>query len=177
MRILGIDPGTTGALALLEAGRFVDVADMPVIVRSSRGKKQQVNAAEFAALVRAWVPDAAVVELVQAMPRVGSKAGMGAASAFNFGESAGVVRGVLSALMLETHYVTPQSWKKRAGLKGSDKEASRLKAVQLWPEAPLGRKKDQGRAEALLIARYGVAEFDADERKANPFRLTSVAAP
>lgn len=152
MRLLGVDPGVSGALALLEDGRFVAAADMPTIARSKTGKKQQVNGAEVARLLREWSPDAAVVELVNAMPAKGR--GMGAASAFNFGESAGVIRGVLAALAIETHYVTPQVWKKLAGLSGSDKEASRMRAVTLWPDAPLGRKKDAGRAEALLIARF-----------------------
>src|SRR5690606_7067812 len=117
MRVLAIDPGIAGALGILDAGRFVDVVDMPVMQRGRTSKKQQVNAAELARIVRVWAPDAAVVELVNAMPSIGGKRGMGAASAFNFGESVGVVRGVLAALGIETHYVTPQAWKTRAGLK------------------------------------------------------------
>jgi len=173
MRIAAIDPGITGALALLEDGVYRAVVDMPTMARSKTGKKQQVNAAHVATVLQGWSPDAVVIEFVQAMPRVGSKAGMGAASAFNFGESAGVVRGVVATLGLEAHFVTPQSWKKRAGLVGADKEASRAKAQLLWPDAPLARKKDQGRAEALLIARYGVAEFDVREAKRDPFRLVA----
>lgn len=175
MRVVGIDPGTGGALALLDAGRFVEAIDMPTVVRSRSKKstKLMVNGAELARVLRDWQPDAAVVELVNAMPSIGDKRGMGAASAFNFGESAGVVRGVLAALAIETHYVTPQTWKKRSGLAGSDKEASRMKAVTLWPEAPLGRKKDQGRAEALLMARFGVPELSPVQAEADPFRLTA----
>src|SRR5690606_36470047 len=131
----GVDPGVSGAVALLDGGVCVAVLDMPTVVRSKSGKKQQVNAAELARMVREMEPDFAVVELVNAMPSNGR--GMGAASAFNFGESAGVIRGVLSALSVETHYVTPQAWKKLAGLSGSDKEGSRMRAVSLWPDAPL----------------------------------------
>lgn len=176
MRILAIDPGITGAIALLESGHFVAVSDMPTISRSKSSKKQMVNGAELARIVREWAPDAAIVELVNAMPSIGNKRGMGTASSFNFGESAGVVRGVLATLGIETHFVTPQSWKKRAGLRGSDKEGSRMKAVTLWPEAPLARKKDQGRAEALLIARFGVPEFSPDDAKRDPFRLVGASA-
>lgn len=159
MRILGIDPGTTGAIALLDHGNVFEVAvDVPTMQRGISSKKQAINAAELARIVRELRPDVACVELVQAMPPRGNSSGMGAASAFNFGESAGVIRGVLAALGIETHYVTPQSWKTRAGLKGSDKEASRALAIRLWPHAPLGLKKHAGRAEALLIARYGLKE-------------------
>lgn len=159
MVIVGIDPGVTGAIALLDSsgtGGGIAVYDMPTMLRGRTSKKQQVNAAELARIVRDCAPDLAVVEQVNAMPRVGAKAGMGAASAFNFGHSFGVVCGVLAALGIETHYVTPQVWKKRAGLKGSDKEASRMRAVALWPQASLARKKDSGRAEALLIARFAI---------------------
>lgn len=166
-RILGIDPGISGALGLLLNGRYECVSDMPTMQRGVTSKKQAVNASELAKLIRAFEPHVVVVELVQAMPRVGSSSGMGAASAFNFGESAGVVRGVIAALGLECHYVTPQSWKKRAGLIGSDKEASRAKAIQLWPMASLARKKDQGRAEALLIARFGAPV----QAPADPFEI------
>ena len=172
MRILGIDPGVSGALALLVNNQFDDCSDMPTMLRGKTSKKQMVNAAELAKLVRVMQPDAAVIELVNAMPRTGSSQGMGAASAFNFGESAGIVRGVIGALGIEAHYVTPQTWKRRAGLIGGDKEASRARAILLCPNAPLGRKKDSGRAEAILIARFGVAEFDCDPAKADPFRLT-----
>lgn len=180
MRIIGIDPGTTGALAMLQAGTFVTADDMPVMARSKAksSKKLQVNAAALTLLLSQWHPDAVVIELVNAMPRVGSKAGMGAASAFNFGASFGIVQGVVAALGLQAHYVTPQTWKKRAGLRGADKEASRMRAIQLWPAAAeaLKCKKDAGRAEAMLIARFGVAEFDTDPVRADPFRLTQQAA-
>lgn len=174
MRILGIDPGIAGAIALIEHGLFVDVADIPTMQRGSTSKKQAINAAELAAIVRCFNPAAACVELVQAMPPRGDKSGMGAASAFNFGESAGVIRGVLAAIGVETHYVTPATWKKRAGLSGNrDKEASRSLAIRLWPSAPLARKKDSGRAEALLIGKYGI---EAHAPKAEQAELLEVGA-
>ena len=179
-RIVGIDPGVSGAVALLEDGGFVAVEDLPTIVRSKSAKstKRMINGAELARIIREWSPNVAIIELVNAMPPKGSRrcpacnmSPYGSAAAFNFGESSGVIRGVVAALGIAAHYVTPQVWKRRATLSGSDKEASRMLAVTLWPEAPLGRKKDQGRAEALLIARFGVAAFDADPVKADPFRL------
>ncbi len=172
MRIVGIDPGITGAIALLEDGKASHVADMPVMQRGATSKKQMVNAAELARLVRDLRADVAVVELVMGAPRkVGGESVMGAASAFNFGDTAGCIRGVLGALGNETHYVTPATWKKRAGLAGNrDKEASRSLAIRLYPAASLARKKDSGRAEALLIARYGLKELAAPAY-ADPFEM------
>lgn len=179
MRILGVDPGITGAIALLDhAFVFESVHDMPTMQRGVTTNKQMVNGAELARLVRELRPDCAVVELVNAMPGRGEAAGMGAASAFNFGDCAGCVRGVLGALGIPMHLVVPVVWKKRAGLVKSDKEASRSLAIRLWPQAPLGLKKYQGRAEALLIARYGLKEapgrvfsdpfeMDADPKQAS----------
>jgi crossover junction endodeoxyribonuclease RuvC len=149
---------------------------MPTMQRGVTSKKQAVNAAELAKLVRELAPEVVVVELVQAMPRNGDTGhGMGAASAFNFGETAGVIRGVIAALELECHYVTPQSWKKRAGLSGSDKEASRARAIHLWPIAPLALKKHQGRAESLLIARFGAPGIVA--AAVDPFNLHAEPEP
>ena len=81
--------------------------------------------------------------------------GQGVASMFNFGMGYGIIQGVVSALGIPYELVTPQSWKKRAGLIGKDKDNARTMAQQLYPDAPLGRKKDIGRADALLIARFG----------------------
>jgi crossover junction endodeoxyribonuclease RuvC len=177
MRILGIDPGLSGALGLLGDGfKYLECADIPLMQRGKTTGKQMINDAELAKIIATWRPELIVVELVNAAPRIpGQKPcpsckqarGMGAASAFNFGDSAGVIRGIvgtiavlaetLGAPRIERHFVTPQSWKTRAGLVGNrDKEASRAKAIQMWPLAPLSRKKDQGRAEALLIARFGL---------------------
>jgi crossover junction endodeoxyribonuclease RuvC len=172
-RILGIDPGISGAIGVLDdAFKLVAVTDMPTMQRGRTSKKQMVNDVELARIIREYAPDIAIIEQVQAMPRVGSASGMGAASAFNFGDSAGCVRGVVGALGIERHFVVPQAWKKRAGLVGSDKEASRARAINLWPAAPLGLKKYSGRAEALLIARYGLVS-ESVAATVDPFDLKS----
>jgi crossover junction endodeoxyribonuclease RuvC len=149
---IGIDPGNTGAVAVLGINGFVDVHDMPLM---ASGKKQQVNAAElFKILLSIKAMSAggvdAVVEKVSAMP------GQGVSSMFNFGMGFGVIQGVLAGAGIPYTLVTPQSWKKRAGLIGKDKDMARTVAQQLYPDAPLGRKKDIGRADAILIARFGV---------------------
>lgn len=150
---IGIDPGLSGALVQLRNSDMAvcDVADMPVMALT--GKRNQVNAAELAKILRPWAEDgvtAAYLEQVGAMP------GQGVSSMFGFGTSYGIVQGVLAALQIPMVLVTPQGWKKRAGIPpGSDKDKARTLAQQLYPEAPLGRKKDIGRADAILIARFG----------------------
>ena len=151
MRI-GIDPGIAGAIAFLQDdATLIEVVDMPVMILS--GKKQQVNAAALADLIRPTIDHfpsmTAYVERVSAMP------GQGVAAMFNFGTSFGVIIGVLGALQIPMVLVTPGQWKRRASLVGKDKGASRTLAQQLYPAAPLDRVKDIGRADAILIACYG----------------------
>jgi crossover junction endodeoxyribonuclease RuvC len=84
---------------------------------------------------------------------------------FAFGESFGVIRGVVSALGMPLELVTPATWKRRFGLIGAEKDAARTKATELYPGIILARKKDVGRADALLIARYGL-ELEQQRRAA-----------
>jgi crossover junction endodeoxyribonuclease RuvC len=148
---IGIDPGAaSGALALLkEDYSFVEVVDMPTELN---GKHQEINAAELGKILTRWKQKGTVVaflEAVHSMPK------QGIASAFGFGDSFGCIRGSVGALLIPLIRVSPQQWKKRAGLIGTDKDRARTVAQQLYPEAELGRKKDIGRADALLIARFG----------------------
>ena len=119
------------------------------------GSANRVNAAALAAIIRRTIFDdeetRAYVELVSSMP------GQGVASMFSFGHSAGVIQGVLGAYRMPVKMVTPQSWKKRAGLIGKDKEASRTLAIQMWPEWRDLDKKGVGQAfaDAAFIALFG----------------------
>lgn len=146
--IIGIDPGNTGALAFMKISGEVEVVDMPLM---ANGKKQQVNASELTKIIssRLQPNTRAIVEKVSAMP------GQGVSSMFNFGMGYGVIQGVLAALGVPYTLCTPQRWKKAATLIGKDKDNARTLAQQLYPDAPLGRKKDIGRADAILIARFG----------------------
>lgn len=165
MRILGVDPGLNGALAIFDPSkspasglRWV-VEDVPVI----GDDKRELNAAVLRDFLRRYSPDHAFVELVSAMPSIpgpnGVRRGMGATSAFRFGGVFYGLKAVLSCCDVPFETITPQSWKKYYGMKGPDKEASRLKALNLFPDASafLARKKDQNRAEAMLIAKCGAA--------------------
>ena len=150
---LGIDPGQTGAIAAFDGTRIVGLIDMPTMTRL-HGQGQQVDPYTLTTAIldlRAGRDAVAIVEAVAARP------GQGVSSMFRFGESVGVVVGVLGALQVPMRWVTPSVWKRRAGLLGRDKDAARSLAIQLHPEVAdmLMRKKDVGRADAALIARFG----------------------
>ena len=143
--ILGIDPGISGALAFFFPGvpSRVCAEDVPVAAG-------EINAAGLAERIRKMAPDVAIIERVAAMP------GQGVSSTFKFGVAYGVVCGVLATLEIPCHRVSPSVWKKHFRLT-ADKEAARALALRLFPATAehFARKKDHGRAEAALIARYG----------------------
>jgi crossover junction endodeoxyribonuclease RuvC len=151
---LGIDPGIGGALALLSRDyELLAVIDMPVM--AGTGKRQQVNAVELSKIIDSWQRKSEGDQLIAFIEQVSARPGQGVSSMFSFGDSFGAVRGVLAAKGIPLLLVTPQAWKKRAGLIGTEKDRSRTVAQQMFPSADLARKKDVGRADALLIARYG----------------------
>lgn len=162
--IIGIDPGCSGALVLLnDDGELVDHLLMPTI---KVGTKSRVNGAAVAGWLQSWrvkdVTEAwhAYLEQVNAMPSgaPGSKRSMGTSSAFTFGHAAGLVEGVITGAGIPLTLVTPQTWKKKAGLIGQDKDAARSRAIQLYPGCRLLDLKGKGQAlaDAILIARYGI---------------------
>lgn len=148
--VLGIDPGCSGALVLItEQGGYIDHLAMPTI---KVGTKSRVNGAAVAAWIRQYGISHAYLEQVGAMP------GQGTASMFTFGHAAGVAEGILQGMNIPYTLVTPQAWKKSAGLIGSDKDAARSRAIQLYPglRALDAKAKGQAIADALLIARHGI---------------------
>ena len=152
MTILGIDPGASGGIAFFSMQRgLLSIFDMPTVEVKRGGKnKREVSAAMLNAIIGARDIDAAFVEKVGAMP------GQGVSSMFQVGRSVGMIEGVLAALEIPTNYVTPQGWQKAVGARGG-KDASRARAAELFPAyaANFSRKKDDGRADAALIAWYG----------------------
>lgn len=164
--VLGVDPGNSGAIALLADEQPAGFIDMPTVPRETKGN--EINGKALCAALRGVLqhhPGAhvlAIMERVNAMPVVGGKDGkrrpMGTSSAFNFGESFGCVKTALASQNIAYCLVQPAKWKGYYGLVGGDKEAGRRLAIEIYPEAAhdLQRVKDQGRADALLIARWGV---------------------
>ena len=153
MIIFGIDPGVSGAISILEDKKIIEVHDMPTMIDGKKNKKQ-VNGSQVANIFKEKIDTkreiSVVVEHVNAMP------GQGVTSMFNFGQSFGVIKGVCSALSLPIHFIRPTKWKKHFNLINTNKDASRTKAIQIYPEisSKLSRKKDSNRADAILIARY-----------------------
>lgn len=151
--IIGIDPGASGAVAILEDnGKLVHVFDMPAVEVLVGGKaKRRVSPEMLASELKLYADQGAraVVEQVGAMP------GQGVSSMFAFGESFGLAKGVLAGLGIPTSTVTPGKWKKALQL-NSGKDGSRFKAAQLWPAqaGEFKRVKDDGKAEAALIAEW-----------------------
>ncbi|WP_419833505.1 hypothetical protein [Endozoicomonas atrinae] len=149
--IIGIDPGLSGGIAVLESTsmQLMKLVDMPV---SPEGNKRKVNGYGLMTIFGGYTRND--VEMVY-LEKVGAMPGQGVVSMFNFGRSYGAVESAVSLMGFPLTYVTPQSWKRRAGLTGSGKDASRGKVLDLYPDADVHRKKDNGRADAVLIARYG----------------------
>jgi crossover junction endodeoxyribonuclease RuvC len=154
VRVLGVDPGLDGALAVIETSLdALLVQDMPV-AKSGTGTRREVVPVLLAELIRAWRPDVAWVEKVHAMPK------QGVSSTFTFGLGYGVVLGVLAALDVPVRLVTPLAWKRGLGLDAA-KLGSRAMAMRMFPrEAALfARVRDDGRAEAALLAWHGTGTF------------------
>lgn len=156
--ILGVDVGASGCLvAMWDNGDYIDHLHMPVI---KVGTKTRVNGAAVAQWLKQVSVDCSIhhayIEQVNAMPSGASK--MGTASAFSFGHSAGLVEGVIAGAGIPITLVTPQAWKKHHKLIGSEKDAARSRAVQLYPTIKDLSLKGKGQAlgDAILIGRYGL---------------------
>ena len=151
MRLIGIDPGASGAIVVIDNGEPIEWMLMPTMKVGSTTKVNAAALSHFILCATGDVDGIARVEHVHAMPK------QGVSSSFNFGHSCGVIEGVLGALEISIELVTPQKWKKAAGLIGTEKDAARVKAIQLWPSWRELDKKGAGQAyaDAALIARYG----------------------
>jgi crossover junction endodeoxyribonuclease RuvC len=149
---IGIDPGLSGAIAILDqAGELVSVTDLPVIRDL---KLAWINGSELQSIILDALGGRTAGALVE---RVSSMPGQGIASSFQFGVGFGSILSVLQTLRVSIDFVTPAVWKKSYGL-SKDKHASLHKARLLYPTAELHLAKHDGRAEALLIARYGMTK-------------------
>ena len=153
MIIIGVDPGITGAISVLENKKVIEVYDTPTMIDGKKNKRQ-VNGSHLTNIIKEIIllnkETIAVVEHVNAMP------GQGVTSMFNFGQSFGVIKGICAALSLPIYFVRPTKWKKHFNLIKTNKEASRTKVIEIYPEisGKLSRKKDSNKADAILIARY-----------------------
>ncbi|WP_262590278.1 crossover junction endodeoxyribonuclease [Candidatus Pelagibacter communis] len=155
MLIIGIDPGISGSICFLEDGIIKDVLEMPTMTEGKKNKKQ-VNGSqiynEISFRIKTYEKKniKVVIEQVSAMP------GQGVTSMFNFGQSFGILKGICSAMQLPIYFVRPAKWKKYFNLINSEKDASRTRAIEIFPyfSSNLSKKKDSNKADAILIASY-----------------------
>ena len=155
MLIIGIDPGISGSICFLEDGIIKDVLEMPTMTEGKKNKKQ-INGSqiynEISFRIKKYEKKniKVVIEQVSAMP------GQGVTSMFNFGQSFGILKGICSAMQLPIYFVRPAKWKKYFNLINSEKDASRTRAIEIFPyfSSNLSKKKDSNKADAILIASY-----------------------
>ena len=153
MKIIGIDPGLSGAIAVLKDIKVLSLFEMPVMAEGKKNKRQ-LNSAQLVNIIKENTNDeeeiAVIVEQVNAMP------GQGVTSMFNFGQTFGAIKGVCAALGLPIFFVRPSKWKKYFELINSSKDASRTKVIEMYPSfsKQLAKKKDVNKSDAILIARF-----------------------
>ena len=155
MIIFGIDPGVSGAISVLEYKKVIEVFDMPTMIDGKKNKKQ-VNGSQVTNIIKEKLNNNNGQEIIAVVEHVNAMPGQGVTSMFNFGQSFGVIKGVCSALSLPIYFVRPTKWKKHFNLIKTNKDASRTKVIEVYPEISnkLSRKKDSNKADAILIARY-----------------------
>ena len=155
MLIIGIDPGISGSICFFQNGKIIDVVEMPTMTEGKKNKKQ-VNGSQIFNEISERIKKIdkkdikVIIEQVSAMP------GQGVTSMFNFGQSYGMLKGICSAMQLPMYFVRPAKWKKYFNLINSEKDASRTKAIEIFPyfASQLSRKKDSNKADAILIASF-----------------------
>jgi crossover junction endodeoxyribonuclease RuvC len=164
MLIIGIDPGISGSICFFQDGKIIDVVEMPTMTEGKKNKKQ-VNGSQIFNEISARINKLdnkdikVVVEQVSAMP------GQGVTSMFNFGQSFGILKGICSAMQLPIYFVRPAKWKKYFNLINSEKDASRTRAIEIFPyfSSHLSRKKDSNKADAILIASFYYETYKIEE--------------
>ena len=164
MFIIGIDPGISVSICFFQDGKIIDVVEMPTMTEGKKNKKQ-VNGSQIFNEISFRVKKLdkkdvkVIIEQVSAMP------GQGVTSMFNFGQSFGILKGICSAMQLPMYFVRPAKWKKYFNLINSEKDASRTRAIEIFPyfSGQLSRKKDSNKADAILIASFYYETYKTEE--------------
>jgi len=164
MLIIGIDPGISGSICFFQDGKIIDVVEMPTMTDGKKNKKQ-VNGSQIFNEISERIKKLekrdikVIIEQVSAMP------GQGVTSMFNFGQSFGILKGICSAMQLSMYFVRPAKWKKYFNLINSEKDASRTRAIEIFPyfSGQLSRKKDSNKADAILIASFYYETYNKEE--------------
>jgi len=164
MLIIGIDPGISGSICFFENGKILEVVEMPTMTDGKKNKRQVNGAQIYNEIVKRINKNEkqnvrVIIEQVSAMP------GQGVTSMFNFGQSFGILKGICSAMQLPMYFVRPAKWKKYFGLINSEKDASRTRAIEMFPyfSSQLSKKKDSNKADAILIASFYHETYKLEE--------------
>ena len=164
MLIIGIDPGISGSICFFEDGKILDVIEMPTMTDGKKNKRQVNGSQIYNEILKKTVGFnkeniRVVIEQVSAMP------GQGVTSMFNFGQSFGMLKGICSAMQLSMYFVRPAKWKKHYNLINSQKDASRTRAIEIFPyfSSQLSKKKDSNKADAILIASFYYETYKIDQ--------------
>ncbi len=164
MLIIAIDPGVSGSICFFKDGKIVEAIEMPTMIEGKKNKKQ-VNGSQVYNEISNRIKTTdkkdikVVIENVSAMP------GQGVTSMFNFGQSFGILKGICSAMQLPMYFVRPIKWKKYFNLLNLKKDASRARAIEIFPyfSSQLSRKKDSNKADAILIASFYYETYKSNE--------------
>ena len=164
MLIIGIDPGISGSICFFENGKILEAVEMPTMTDGKKNKRQVNGAQIYNEILKRINKNEkqnvrVIIEQVSAMP------GQGVTSMFNFGQSFGILKGICSAMQLPMYFVRPAKWKKYFGLINSEKDASRTRAIEMFPyfSSQLSKKKDSNKADAILIASFYHETYKLEE--------------
>ena len=155
MLIIGIDPGISGSICFFKDGKILDVVEMPTMTDGKKNKRQ-VNGSQIYNEIKKKIDVVSVEDIMVVIEHVTAMPGQGVTSMFNFGQSFGILKGICSAMRLPMYFVRPAKWKKYFSLINSEKDASRTRAIEIFPyfSSQLSKKKDSNKADAILIASF-----------------------
>ena len=164
MLIIGIDPGISGSICFFQDGKIVDVIEMPTMTEGKKNKKQ-VNGSQIFNEISEKIKKLDKKEIKIVIEQVSAMPGQGVTSMFNFGQSFGILKGICSAMQLPMYFVRPTKWKKYFNLINSEKDASRTRAIEVFPyfSSQLSRKKDSNKADAILISSFFYETFKNED--------------
>ena len=164
MLIIGIDPGISGSICFFEDGKILDVVEMPTMTDGKKNKRQ-VNGSQIFNEISQRIHKTENHEIRVIIEQVSAMPGQGVTSMFNFGQSFGILKGISAAMQLPVYFVRPAKWKKYFGLIKSEKDASRTKAIEMFPyfSSQLSKKKDSNKADAILIASFYYETYKLEE--------------
>tara|TARA_B100001013_G_scaffold293422_1_gene193520 strand:- start:55 stop:549 length:495 start_codon:yes stop_codon:yes gene_type:complete len=164
MLVIGIDPGISGSICFFKDGKIFDIIEMPNMAEGKKNKRQ-VNGAQIYNEISSRIKNFSKEDIKVVIEQVSAMPGQGVTSMFNFGQSFGVLKGICSAMQLPMYFVRPAKWKKYFNLINSEKDASRTKAIQIFPyiSSELSKKKDANKADAILLASFFFETYQSSD--------------